>query len=303
MTDNYENIKSILDSENIAYTENEPLSKHCSFRIGGSAALFVTPKNAEELKNVLELVNENECRKFILGKGTNLVFSDNGFDGVVISTLGLNEKSADGEVLEAGAGVSYTELAVIAQNHGLAGLEFAYGIPGSVGGAVYMNAGAYEHQTSEVLVSSTMLDCATGIIREIPLEEHNFGYRESIYKENPGYTVLSARFRLAEGDKEQIRAKMDELMARRRDKQPLEYPSAGSAFKRYPGYYTGALIEQAGLKGYTVGGAQVSEKHAGFIINVGGATAEDVKKLSDHIKSEIFRINGIMIENEIIFVE
>lgn len=292
-----------LTRHGIKYLENEPLSAHSTFRIGGSARFFVMPVSAGELKTAITAANTLSVRTFVCGRASNLVYSDSGFDGAVVSTAAMSETKFDGTAVTASAGVGLTELAASAMRHSLTGLEFAYGIPGSVGGAVYMNAGAYDGEISGVLAESTYYDTKSGECVTLPLECHEFGYRTSVYKSHPERLILSAKFTLAEGNSADVRAKMDDFMARRREKQPLEYPSAGSAFKRVPGRYTAAMIDEAGLKGYTVGGAQVSPKHAGFIVNIGGATAADVRSLSDHIKSVLADKFGVQIENEIIFVE
>ena len=297
------NYIEFLKLNNISYKEDEPLSLHSTFKIGGKAKLFVMPVSEDELASVVMAAKENGIRTFVAGKGSNLVYSDNGFDGAVISTLSMGNILVDGCRITADAGVSVTELSVVAARYGLTGLEFAYGIPGSLGGAVFMNAGAYDGDMCGVITSSRYYDSENGSFGTFAGETHCFGYRESIYKRNPGYIITGATLTLAEGDSTEIQAKMADFMCRRKDKQPLEFPSAGSSFKRYPGRYTAQMIDEAGLKGFSVGGAQVSEKHAGFIINRGDATSADVKTLSDAIKARIFEIHGIEIENEMIFVE
>lgn len=239
----------------------------------------------------------------MVGRGSNIVYPDAGFDGVILSTAGMNSCAVNGTEISAGAGVSLTELANTAAKNSLTGLEFAYGIPGSVGGAVFMNAGAYDGEMSMVVKATRYFDTATGELGQIEGDAHKFGYRESVFRENPSWIITGTVIGLSEGNQTDIEAVMSDLMTRRRDKQPLEYPSAGSAFKRYPGRYTAQMIDEAGLKGYSVGGAQVSEKHAGFIINKGGATAADVYELSEYIKAKILEIHGVEIESEIIFVK
>lgn len=295
--------KEILLRDGIDFKENETLSLHSTFRIGGNAKFFVMPKTEDQLAKAVALAKCLGIRYYILGKGSNVIFSDDGFDGAVISTLSLNNVSFDGSKITAGAGTSFTELAVIAAKNGLTGLEFAYGIPGSLGGAVFMNAGAYDGEISFVLTKSRYLDSEKILFGEYVGEEHSFGYRESVYRGHPELIITSAELTLSEGNRLEIDAKMKDFITRRREKQPLEYPSAGSSFKRYPGRYTAQMIDEAGLKGFSIGGAQVSEKHAGFIINKGNATANDIRALSDHIKEKIFEIHGIHIENEMIFVE
>lgn len=287
----------------IEYTQDELMSQHTSFRIGGACDLYVVPHTKEELAAAIKLARGVEVREYILGRGTNVVFGDGGFSGAVISTLALDSVSVDGNILTAQCGALLSKCAVCARDAALGGFEFAHGIPGSCGGAVFMNAGAYEGEIAGVLTESTYLDTATGEFCTLTAEQHAFGYRESIYREHPEWIIVEAKFELEPARVEDIKAKMDDFAERRRSRQPLEYPSAGSTFKRYPGYFTAKLIDDAGLKGLRVGGAEVSEKHAGFVINRGGATAEDVKNLVSAIKEKIYEINGIHIECEILFVE
>lgn len=295
--------KEVLLKDGISFKENDPLSLHSTFRIGGKAKFFVMPSTEDQLAKAVSIAKCLGIRYYILGKGSNVIFPDEGFNGVVISTLSLNHVTVDGCKITAGAGTSFTELAIIAAKNSLTGLEFAYGIPGSLGGAVFMNAGAYDGEISFVLTKSRYLDSEKILFGEFVGEEHGFGYRESVYRSRPELIITGAVLTLARGNRDEIEAKMKDFITRRRDKQPLEYPSAGSSFKRYPGRYTAQMIDEAGLKGFSIGGAQVSEKHAGFIINKDNATAKDVRALSDHIKAKIFEIHGIHIENEMIFVE
>lgn len=292
-----------LNEHGISYKENEALSAHSTFRIGGPARVFVIPRSRGELCDTLSLADESEIRLFVAGRGSNVVYSDNGFDGAVISTSEISSYEFDGNSVTADAGVPVTELAVAAAKKGLGGLEFAYGIPGSLGGAVFMNAGAYGGEMKDIVVSSAYYDRNTGTLGELVGDENEFDYRHSAYKTSPSRVILGATARLTLGDRESIEAVMRDYMARRIEKQPLELPSAGSSFKRCTGRYTGEMIDKAGLRGLTVGGAQVSEKHAGFIVNIGGATCEDVRRLSDIVKERVFEFHGVRIENEIIFVE
>ena len=279
--------------------ENEAMALHTTFRIGGPARLFLDAHSASAALSAIDVLGGFGITPLVLGNGSNLVVSDDGIDGVVLK-LSCNKVSVSGNKIFAEAGATLSSVASIAQRRGLGGFEFAHGIPGSVGGALVMNAGAYGGEISQVLTKSTYV-CSDGIFT-IPLEEHKFGYRTGIYKQNPAFTVLSAEFSLHEEDPDVISAKMRELAERRRDKQPLEFPSAGSVFKRPEGHFAGALIEQCGLKGFAIGGAEVSEKHAGFIINRGAATSNDVKKLVEHIKNIVFKETGITLECEICFV-
>ena len=278
----------------------EKLSSHTTFRIGGEASLFVSPADEDQLIGVISYLEKNGIRYFLLGKGSNVLFDDAGYDGAVVSTSKLDKISVSGgNEMTAQCGASFTYLASVAAENSLSGLEFAYGIPGSVGGAVFMNAGAYGSETAAVLKSSRYLDASDFTVKTLSHEEHLFGYRDSVFRHRP-FIHLSSVFGLQAGDKTQIRAYMDELMQRRRDKQPLEYPSAGSVFKRYPGRYTAQMIDEAGLRGLSVGGAQVSEKHAGFIVNKGNATSSDVIALVGKVREAIKDKYGIEIECEII---
>ena len=298
----FSSFKLFLDKNGISYLEYEPMREHTSFKIGGPARFFVMPDDADELSRVLSTVKETGLEHYILGKGTNVLFDDEGYNGAVISTLSLDKIEIDGGSVTAGAGVSVTALSRSAMESGLSGLEFAYGIPGSVGGAVFMNAGAYDGEVSFVLEESRYIDTRDLSVHTLDAADHDFSYRHSSYKDHPERIIIEARFDLARKDRDTIKAKMDDFMDRRRTKQPLEYPSAGSVFKRYPGRYTAQMIDEARLKGASVGGAAVSEKHAGFIINKGGATCQDVLTLVDMIKSRIRETFGIEIECEIIHV-
>ncbi len=290
------------DENKIDIRRNEPMSRHTTFRIGGSAALYLIPQNISALIDLCGMIRETGARYYILGNGSNLLFDDNGFDGAVISMSALTGIRTERNRILAEAGAQLMNVCKRSRDLGLAGLEFAYGIPGSVGGAVYMNAGAYGGETAHVLIESTYLDPSDLTLHTIPLSEHKYGYRESIYKHN-NYIILSAAFELREGSTEEIGAMMNDYMNRRITKQPLDYPSAGSVFKRYPGRFTGQMIEEAGLKGFAIGGAQVSEKHAGFIINRGNATASDVLALIEHIKTVILDQFGCALECEMIYVK
>ncbi len=305
--DNFsELLKKLYDYQKkglVSVFENEPMKNHTSFKIGGKAAVFAVPKTSEALRSVCELALDEGVKKYIIGSGTNVLFDDTDYEGIVISTKGLDEISVDGNKLVCGAGASITAVSRVAMENSLEGMSFSYGIPGSVGGAVYMNAGAYNGEICNVLTESTYLDINDGKIYKLTAEDHMFDYRFSSYKNHPERIILSAVFTLKYGDKDAIKAEMDDFMDRRRTKQPLEYPSAGSVFKRYPGRYTAQMIDEAGMKGFKVGGACVSEKHAGFIVNTGDATACDVKALIDLVEKKIFEKFGIEIEREIIYVK
>lgn len=275
------------------------MSRHTSFRIGGPARRMACPGTGEQLAAVLEIAKECGVETLVIGKGTNLLVADEGLDRVVIDTsaamhaMGLGE---DGRITAA-AGVSLVRLAEFACRNGLTGLEFAHGIPGTLGGAVCMNAGAYGGEMVQVLESVTAL--FPDGVRVLPVEELDLRYRHSLFTDHPEAVVLGATVKLEQGEEADIRAKMQELMGRRKATQPLEYPSAGSTFKRPVGYFAGTLIDQTGLKGLAVGGAQVSEKHAGFVINTGGATFADVTELMEKVQQAVFDAAGVRLEPEV----
>lgn len=276
---------------------NEPLAAHTSFRIGGPCAVFAVPGSEEELAALLQYTAEKGLMRFLMGSGTNLLCADAGYDGVVIQTGRLCRVAVEDQVVTAGAGSSLTRTAYAAMNAGLTGLEFAHGIPGSVGGGTVMNAGAYGGALQDVILDVTCLD-DDGNRRCFSNAESAFAYRRSRFQEEP-LTVTSVRFVLQPGEPDAIRATMNELAERRRTKQPLELPSAGSVFKRPPNGYASAMIDECGLKGLTVGGACVSPKHAGFIVNNGGATCADVLQLIEIIQTQIQNRFGVRLECEI----
>ena len=274
-----------------------PLQRHTSFRIGGPARRMAFPDSREQLVILLGLAQECGVKPFILGKGTNLLVADEGLDTLVIKTEQMSAiRQLDDVTLEADAGVSLNRLAVFAQQLGLAGLEFAHGIPGSLGGAVYMNAGAYGGEMKHVVVEvAALFDDG---VRYLTGEEAQFAYRHSLFSDVDA-VVLGAKMRLVKDDSAQIRQRMDDLITRRKQTQPLEYPSAGSTFKRPVGNFAGTLIEKTGLKGLSVGGAQVSEKHAGFLINIGGATCADVLELIEQVQKRVYEAHGVQLEPEV----
>lgn len=278
-------------------SENARLADYTSFKIGGPADLLVEPIDLESLQQILQTVAIAGNSYFLLGKGSNLLVGDLGIRGVVIKMTALNQVKIDGTRITAGAGITLAKLANVALNASLAGLEFASGIPGTLGGAVVMNAGAYGGEMKDVITKVTAFT-STGEKRVLTNVEADFSYRHSAFQKN-GWIVAEVEMELKVSDPAKIRAQMNELNQRRKDKQPLEYPSAGSAFKRPPGYYAGALIDEAGLRGFSIGGAQVSEKHAGFIINTGNATAQDVVKLIRHIQALIKEREGVDMEPEV----
>ncbi len=286
--------------QKIEIKQKENMKNHTSFKIGGKADYFVNVRSIEELKKVINKAKILGIPFFILGKGSNLLVSDKGIEGVVICLTSLNDITVCDDVIVAQAGASLAQVCVKACENNLTGLEFAYGIPGTVGGGLYMNAGAYGGEMSQVVLSAEYID-NDGNTGEIDANEMKLGYRTSIFKQNKKI-ITCVKFKLKKGEKQEIRSLMDDFMSRRKDKQPLEYPSAGSTFKRPEGYFAGALIEENNLKGYSVGGAMVSEKHAGFVINYNNATSEDVKKLIAEIQNKVLENNNVKLEPEVIFV-
>ena len=288
-----------VKNEGISYIENEPMALHTTFKIGGPARLAVFPKNENEISDVIKKCKEENVRYMVVGNGSNLLVADEGIDAVVI-LLGKEfgeVKLIDDTTIFAEAGASLMKVCRFALENGLSGLEFAYGIPGSCGGGAFMNAGAYGGELGDVMFSCDHID-KDGNKGSLEGDDLKLAYRHSAYYEN-GCVITGAYFKMQKADKEEIKAKMNDYMSRRRDKQPLEYPSAGSTFKRPEGNFAGALIEQCGLKGTSVGGAEISTKHAGFVINKGGATCKDVldlcKKVADTVKAE----KGIDLEMEV----
>lgn len=280
--------------------KNESLSGYTTMRTGGNAEYIVFSESAESLVALCGELDNNGVRYIVIGKGSNLLFPDEGFNGVVVCTEKIDFIKVNGKEISAGCGASLIKLSRAACDASLGGLEFAYGIPGTVGGAVYMNAGAYDGEVSMIVKSVSCYDTVEKKLLVLDNESCDFSYRNSIFEMGGNrYIITDAVFNLEHKDKNEISAQMNDYMTRRRDKQPLEYPSAGSAFKRAPGYFTAKLIDEAGLKGYTVGGAQVSEKHAGFIINRGNATSADVRAIIAHIQKTVLEKNGVELESEI----
>lgn len=297
LTEFQRNLSALL--KNIELRFAEPMEKHTSFRIGGGVEVMAFPKDRVELAQILKTSALLDCKTAILGAGTNVLAPDEGIKGLVICLKDCLDgmQQLDANRIRVMAGVTMSRAAVFAANLGLSGLEFAHGIPGTVGGGVYMNAGAYGGEICQVCERVEVMD-RNGNIRYLPKEEMEFSYRHSVLEES-GEIVISADFLLAPGDPEQIRGKMKELIGKRSASQPLDLPSAGSAFKRPVGGYAAALIDQAGMKGYQVGGAAISTKHAGFAVNVGGATAADVKQLLQDVSDRVYENSGIRIEPEV----
>ena len=288
------------EAPSLELRREEPMSRHTTFRVGGPAALMALPRG-EEVKAVIETAFHWNVVPLFLGNGSNLLVSDSGYDGFVVK---LGEPYSGGEVctneLMAGGGMPLSRAANLALEHGLTGLEWAAGIPGTIGGAVSMNAGAYGGEMKQVVQMVRVMD-KEGEILTLDNDTMEFGYRTSIIRDRP-FTVLGAVLKLNPGNKEEIGAKMEELMKQRKSKQPLEYPSAGSTFKRPEGHFAGKLIMDAGLRGYRIGGAQVSEKHCGFVVNTGGATAADIRELIEEIRERVLDRFHVRLEPEVIFL-
>ncbi len=292
-------LRSIVGEENVR--EREPMSEHTTFRIGGPADLFVMPDDADEVRDAIAACVAADVPHFVLGCGSDLLVADEGYRGVIVSCVeGLVNVTSDGDRLTCQAGVQLCEASEMACELGLTGLEFACGIPGSVGGACFMNAGAYDGCIADVLESVRCL-MSDGTQQTLVADELALGYRTSRVRTD-GLVTLSATFKLREGERGAIRARMDELTQRREERQPLELPSAGSTFKRPKGHFVGKLVTDAGLRGYTVGGAGVSTKHAGFVVNNGGATAADVHAVIEHVQDEVERQFGVRLEPEVRFL-
>lgn len=281
--------------------EREPMCRHTTFRVGGKAACFVRISSIGQLQKLIPYFEQIGLPYFILGNGSNLLVSDDGYDGVILQVGDkFGRISTEGNHMEAQAGALLSAVARCALEHGLTGLEFASGIPGTIGGGVVMNAGAYGGEMKQVVTQVRVLGSG-GEILTLDREAMEFGYRSSVIK-NSRFTVLTVTLELACGDKKEIQARVEELARRRREKQPLEYPSAGSTFKRPEGYFAGKLIMEAGLKGYSVGGARVSEKHCGFLVNTGDASAADVAALIREVQERVKDKTGVSLEREVVYL-
>lgn len=292
-------LRAIVGEENLLV--DEPMSEHTTFEIGGPADFYVIPEDFDEVRDVIAACKDAGVDYFVLGCGSDLLVSDAGYRGVIVAVAdGLVGVSVEGDEICCQAGVGLREASEMACELGLSGLEFACGIPGSVGGACFMNAGAYGGCMADALKEVRVL-LPDGSVADVPVGELNLGYRKSRVADE-GWVVLSATFGLNPGDPQKIRATMDDLTHQREEKQPLELPSAGSTFKRPEGYFAGKLITDAGLKGYQSGGAAVSKKHAGFVVNVGGATASDVHAVIEHVQDEVERQFSVRLEPEVRFL-
>ena len=295
----YEFISTYVPEEDIL-TE-EPMSRHTTFRVGGEAQCFVRISDKEQLKKLIPYLRQIEVPYFILGNGSNLLVSDKGYEGVILQIGNkMNTITVEGTHIRAQAGALLSQIAQCAYDKGLTGFEFASGIPGSIGGGVVMNAGAYGGEMKQVVESVLVMDIQ-GEILELSGESMEFGYRTSIIKNRP-FIVLEVCLKLEQGNKERIASDMEELAQKRREKQPLEYASAGSTFKRPEGYFAGKLIMDAGLRGYSIGGAQVSDKHCGFVVNTGRASATDVAEVISEVQERVKDKFGVSLETEVIFL-
>lgn len=294
----YEELASFLNKKEILL--DEPMKNHTWFEIGGTADILVIPESVEKLIKVIHYVRKNNIPTFLIGNGSNLLVRDGGIRGIVIKTEMINSIRVEGEIITAECGALLEDISQTAYEHGLSGFEFACGIPGTLGGAVFMNAGAYDGEMSFVLDSVRVMTPELKVLT-LKRDELELGYRTSAVKTN-GYVVLDAKIVLSAGNKDEIKAKVDDLTHRREDRQPLEFPSAGSTFKRPTGHYAGKLIQDAGLKGYQIGGAQVSEKHSGFVINKDHAEAKDVLNLISYIQTTVMDKFDVELCTEVLIV-
>lgn len=298
LTNITDQLKNLTDPSNVFI--NEKMSDHTTFRVGGCADIFVSPHGTKEATDIVRLLLAQSFPFTVIGNGSNILVSDSGYRGCIVC-MEHEDITVSGDDISVSAGTMLSKVARLAYENGLTGLEFASGIPGSVGGAVVMNAGAYGGEMKDVVSSVTLYDTEKDSVETLPCDEMEFGYRTSIVKHHP-YIVLGADLKLKAGDKQKIKETMDELAVKRRTKQPLEYPSAGSTFKRPEGYFAGKLIEDSGLRGYTVGGAAVSDKHCGFVINRGGATADDIIRLIRDVRSKVYEDSKVMLEPEVVLI-
>ena len=290
-------IENFLIENKIKYLKDESLKKHTTFKVGGKADFVVSPSNLSLLSKLIKYLNENGIKYYFLGNGSNVIFNDQGFKGVIIKSHGFSDCSFDGTKAYFGAGVSMTYAAKLCGEKGLSGIEFCYGIPGNIGGGIFMNAGAYGGEISQNIVYVKYLD-ENGDPQTIYKSDCNFSYRHSCFMGKKRF-ILGAEFELTPKPKDEIISFMEDIMKRRIEKQPLDKPSAGSSFKRPEGYFAAALIDECGLKGKSIGGASVSEKHAGFIVNIGGATASDILELMRQVEQRVFEQFGVHLEPEV----
>lgn len=300
----YKELENLCSKLGCVFKTNEPLKKHTTFRIGGNCKMLINVNSADSLTEILKFIRERNVKYFVLGKGSNILADDKGFDGVILKISGSFsgiEKTGETEIF-CTAGTSLSELCIYAMENSLSGLEFAYGIPGTAGGALFMNAGAYGGEIKDAVKSAHYINENCEIC-SIDMSDMELSYRHSIFSEHQDWIITDMTFSLESGNREKIREKMNELLQRRKDKQPLEYPSAGSTFKRPEGSYASLLIEQCGLKGLNSGDAQVSTKHSGFVINKGNASFEDVIRLTDMVRESVLEKTGYRLELEPIILK
>ena len=296
----YKGLEDILDKDSIKY--NEPMKKHTTMKVGGLCDCMVEPSSIEEIQKVLEYVKENNIKYYIIGNGSNLLVKDEGVHALIIKIANkFSGFEVNGEYIKAYSGCSVPKLSQIAKENSLSGLEFACGIPGSVGGGIRMNAGAYGSEMVNVVEKVGFLD-ENGNLKEIDGKDAHFTYRHSMFVDNPQYVVVYAIYKLVKGNKEEISKIMEENMNSRKQKQPIEYPNFGSVFKRPEGYFVGKLVDDCGLKGYKIGGAQVSTKHSGFMINTGDATCKDVLDLIEYVKEKVYEKFNVKLQEEVVIL-
>ena len=296
----YKGLEEILSKDSIKY--NEPMKKHTTMKVGGPCDCMVEPSSIEEIQKVLEYVKENNIKYYIIGNGSNLLVKDEGVHALIIKIANkFSGFEVNGEYIKAYSGCSVPKLSQIAKENSLSGLEFACGIPGSVGGGIRMNAGAYGSEMVNVVEKVGFLD-ENGNLKEIDGKDAHFTYRHSMFVDNPQYVVVYAIYKLVKGNKEEISKIMEENMNSRKQKQPIEYPNFGSVFKRPEGYFVGKLVDDCGLKGYKIGGAQVSTKHSGFMINIGDATCKDVLDLIEYVKEKVYEKFNVKLQEEVVIL-
>lgn len=296
----YKGLEEILSKDSIKY--NEPMKKHTTMKVGGPCDCMVEPSSIEEIQKVLEYVKENNIKYYIIGNGSNLLVKDEGVHALIIKIANkFSGFEVNGEYIKAYSGCSVPKLSQIAKENSLSGLEFACGIPGSVGGGIRMNAGAYGSEMVNVVEKVGFLD-ENGNLKEIDGKDAHFTYRHSMFVDNPQYVVVYAIYKLVKGNKEEISKIMEENMNSRKQKQPIEYPNFGSVFKRPEGYFVGKLVDDCGLKGYKIGGAQVSTKHSGFMINAGDATCKDVLDLIEYVKEKVYEKFNVKLQEEVVIL-
>jgi len=296
----YIGLEKLLDKSRIKY--NEPMKNHTTVKVGGNCDCLVLPESVEEIKNIISYAKENNIEYYIIGNGSNLLVVDEGVQALIIKiTNKFSKIEVNGEEIIASSGASMPIVAINARKNSLSGFEFACGIPGTIGGGVRMNAGAYGGEIADVFVEATYLD-TDGNIKIIKKEDMDFGYRHTFFSDKPELVILSAKFKFEKGYQDKIAEKMEENALARRTKQPLEYPNFGSVFKRPEGYFVGKLVSDSGLRGYQIGGAQVSEKHTGFIVNKGSATCQDVVDLIRHIQKTVYEKFGVHLKTEVVFI-